>query len=247
MEGGIGRKWVRTFVLAGVIALVGGGAVSPADARTAPSPSIDIHSVAGLAPDGRSIGVQVFASCPERWTVVEAVVAVSQPQAAGQASFPLSCIGSVRSFWVTVPASGGTFDLEDAQASASVVISRGRTLRAQDAQVLTVQPTVSVELGESAQLEPGGGAVVIAVTVACPVGTTGRQSSLNISQSGRASGNGSYLPVCDGTPHTFSVRIEASRGVYEPGIAQALTFADVEYGGEIFFGVDDDGALEIVT
>jgi hypothetical protein len=247
MERGIARQWVRTFVLAGVIALLGAGAVAPAAARPAPSPSVDIHSVAGLSPDGRSITVQVLASCPERWAVVEAVISVSQPQASGQASFPLRCIGSLRSFWVSVPSSGGTFDLSDAQASASVVISRGKTLRAQDSQVLTVEPRVSVELGETAQLEPGGEAVVIAVTVACPVGTTGRQSSLNISQNGRASGNGSYLPVCDGTPHTFSVRVEASQGVYEPGIAQALTFANIEHEGEIFVGIDDDGALELVS
>ena len=40
------------------------------------------------------------------------------------------------------------------------------------------------------------------------------------------------------------MRVAASDGVYQPGIAQALTFADIEFGGEIFFGVDDDGALD---
>jgi hypothetical protein len=42
------------------------------------------------------------------------------------------------------------------------------------------------------------------------------------------------------------VRVQASQGLYEPGIAQALTFADVEYNGQVFSGVDDDGALELV-
>ena len=71
---------VRTLVLTGLIALLGSVATAaPAGARVAPEPMVDIQSVAGLAPDARSIGVQVLASCPERWTVVEAVVTVSQP------------------------------------------------------------------------------------------------------------------------------------------------------------------------
>jgi hypothetical protein len=247
MGGGMTRNLLRGLVLATVVALVGVGAAAPADARRTSGPFVDLHTLGGLAPDGRSISVQVLASCPERWTVVEAVVAVSQPQASGRASFPLSCIGSVRPFNVTVPSSGGVFDLGDAQATASVVIERGKTASAHDADTLTVEPTVVVELAESAQLESGGGAVVIAVTVACPVGTTGLRSRVNVSQSGVTSGNGFYIPVCDGTPHTFSVRVEATNGVYRAGIAQALTFADVEHDGRVFTGVDDDGALEIVS
>jgi hypothetical protein len=61
-------------------------------------------------------------------------------------------------------------------------------------ETLDVQPTVLVELGETAQLETGGGAVAIDVTVACPVGTTGLQSRVNVSQQGRVSGNGVYTP-----------------------------------------------------
>jgi len=237
----------RTLARAGVIALVGlVAAAAPAGARVTPEPTVDIQPVAGLAPDGRSIGVQVLASCPERWTVVEVVVAVSQPGASGQASFPLTCIGSLRMFAVTVPSAGGAFQLGAAQVTASVVISRGRTARADDSQVVPVQPTVLVELAESAQLESGGEAVVIEVTVACPAGTNGLQSSLVVSQ-GQAMGVGTYVPVCDGSRHTFTVRVEAFQGVYQTGIAQALTFANVEYAGENFYGIDDDGSLEIVS
>jgi hypothetical protein len=247
MERGKVRKWARALALTAVIVLLGAGAAATATARASPGPTVDTQSFAGLAPDGRSIGVQVLASCPERWTVVEAVVAVSQPQASGRASFPLTCIGSIRPFRVVVPASVGTFELAPAQVTASVVIERGRTERTQDSETLNVQPTVLVELGETAQFETGGGAVVIDATVACPVGTTGLQSRVNVSQQGRVSGNGVYTPVCDGTRHTFSVRVEASSGTYETGIAQALTFADVAFGGAVFSGVDDDGALEIVS
>jgi hypothetical protein len=132
-----------------MVALLGVVAASPAGARFQEAPTVDIHSAAGLAPDGRSINVNVLASCPERWTVVEAVVRVSQPSGSGQASFPLTCIKSVRSFWISVPASTGSFQLGSAQVTASVVIKRGKTARADDSEVVTVDPTVLVELAES--------------------------------------------------------------------------------------------------
>jgi hypothetical protein len=237
---------VRILTLVGMVALLGVVSAAPAGARFQEPPTVDIHSAAGLAPDGRSINVNVLASCPERWTVVEAVVRVSQPSGSGQASFPLTCIKSVRSFWISVPASSGSFQLGSAQVTASVVISRGKTARADDSEVVTVDPTVLVELAESAQLLDGGAAVLLDVTVACPVGTTGRESGLVVSQAGQSIGSGRYTPVCDGSRHTFTVRVEARDGLYHEGIAQALTFADVEYNGQVFSGVDDDGSLDIV-
>jgi hypothetical protein len=232
----------RTLVLVVVLSALG---AAPAGARVSAGPAVDIHTVAGLAPDGRSIDVSVLASCPERWTVVEAVVRVSQPGASGQASFPLTCIGSMRPFHVSVTSGSGAFQLGSAQVSATVVIKRGKTARADDAEVVTVDPRVLVELAETARLESSGSAVTLDVTVACPVGTTGRESGLVVSQAGQAIGTGRYTPVCDGARHTFSMLVTASNGVYRPGIAQALTFADVEFAGQVFSGVDDDGALDI--
>jgi hypothetical protein len=246
MKRGIARRRARTFALAGAVALLVAWAAAPAGARPSSGPTVDIGSAALLAPDGRSISLGVLASCPERWSVVEAVVTVSQPQGSGRASFPLTCIGSLRGFNVTVPATTGTFGLGEAQATASVVIKRGRTQSTTDSQALQVDPGVLVELAESARLESGGTAVVLGVTVACPAGTAGLPSGLNVSQSGLVSGNGTYTPICDGARHTFDVRVEASSGVYQPGIAQALTFANVAFGGQVFVGVDDDGALELV-
>jgi hypothetical protein len=235
----------HVLVLAAVLALLG---AAPAGARFQEPPTVDIHSLARLAPDGRSINVDVLASCPERWTVVQAVVRVSQPGASGQASIPLTCIKSVRSFSVTVPASTGTFQLAEAQVTATVVIQRGKTTRADDSQVVTVDPSVLVELAESAQILDGGAAVQLDVTVACPTGTTGRESGLVVSQAGIVMGSGRYTPICDGQRHTFRVRVTSTNGrLYQPGIAQALTFADVEFGGQVFSGVDDDGALELVS
>jgi hypothetical protein len=237
MEAAAFRHRMCALTLGAVVALVGAGG-TPAEARLSPGPIVDIQSAAGLAPDGQSITVQLLASCPERWTVVEAVVVVSQPGASGQGSFPLTCIGSLRSFGVTVQSAGGTFQLGDAQANASVLIKRGRTERTEDAELVDVQPTVFVDLGDTARLESGGGAVLIDITTACPVGANGQQSYVNVSQ-GQASGNGSYVPVCDGRTHIFTVRVLAFQGAYQAGTAQALTFANVEHEGIGFSGVDE--------
>jgi hypothetical protein len=245
MNGEFAGRSVRALALTGLIALVVAGAAGPVGARPSPGPTVDIHSASGLAPDGQSMTVQVLASCPERWTVVEAVVRVSQPQAAGQASFTFPCISSVRMFTVVVPSGGGTFQLGSAQATASVIIQRGRTQQAQDAEVLFVQPSVLADLADSAQLESGGGAVTIAVTVACPMGAIPQQSYVNVTQ-GLTTGNGFYVPVCDGSPHTFTVGVQASRGAYQAGGAQALTFANVEHEGIGFAGIDDQ-RVELVS
>jgi len=246
MERARARHRSFAFTLALLFALLSTGAAVPAEARPLPGPVVDIQSAASLAPDGGSITVQLLASCPERWTVVEAVVAVSQPQASGQASFTLPCLGSLRMFTVVVPSTGGTFELGEAQATASLTIKRGRIESTQDSQLVQVQPTVLVDLADTARLEGGGGAVLIDVTVACPVGANGRLSAVNVSQGQTASGNGTYLPICDGQQHTFTVRVPASQGVYQAGDARALTFANAEHGGNSFTGVDDS-PVQIVS
>lgn len=81
----------RVVALGAVVALFAAGAVAPAEARRlSPAPSVDIGTAGSLAPDGRSMGVGLIVRCPERWTVVEAFVTVSQPQASGRASFTLT-------------------------------------------------------------------------------------------------------------------------------------------------------------
>jgi hypothetical protein len=225
---------VLVAVLAGLAAVA-----APAQAAGQRQPFLDIHSAASLAPDGRTMSVSLLASCPLRWTVVEAVVTVRQPQGSGRASFALDCIDQVRGLTVTVPASTGTFVLGEASVTASMVLQRGKTQRVADAQVVDVQPSVHVDLADTARLESGGAAVTIDVTVACPVGATGLPSAyVNVTQGG-VSGGGNYLPVCDGRPHTFTVRVQAFSGAYVPGAARALTFADVVYDGIFMPGVDD--------
>ena len=219
---------------------------SPAAARPSAPPRVEISThPALLAPDGRSVGVVVVARCPDRWSVVEASVTVTQPQASGRGTIPLACIGFDRVFHVLVPVSSGTFALGSASVSATVVASRGRTQRADDSATLPVDPTVFVDLDRSARLEPGGTAVRLGLTVACPVGATGVASRVGVFQ-GQTSGFGPYSPFCNGAEHRFDVLVGSTNGLFAAGIAQALTFADITYDGRTFRGIDDDGALEIV-
>jgi hypothetical protein len=109
-----------------------------------------------------------------------------------------------------------------------------------------VHPLVLVELADAARLESGNAAVTLDVSVTCHAEATGLESRLVVSQ-GRTIGVGLYTPVCDGTRHTFTVRVEASQGVYNPEfVAQALTFANTEVAGQVVYGIDDDGSLELV-
>lgn len=236
----------RACGLAGLVGLVVVIGAVPAEARPIPpGPTVALQSAAGLAPDGQSVFMDVIASCPERWTMLQATVTVSQPEASGEGSFPLTCIGFDRPFRVTVQSSGSPFQLGEAQATALVLIKRGRTEQAEDSEVVQIDPTVLVDLADTALLQGGGEAVSIGVTAACPVGSNGQQSYVSVSQ-GQTSGNGNYVPVCDGQGHAFNVRVQASQGLFRTGSAQALTFAFVEEGGDSFSGVNEE-AIQIIA
>ena len=105
--------------------------------------------------------------------------------AAGEAPFALTCTGGTQLLTVTVQTNGAPFELGEAQAVASVVIQRGRTLQAQDSQVVRVVPTVTVDLADTAFLTHGGQAVLIDVTTACnPGADAGGNSFVVIKQGG---------------------------------------------------------------
>jgi hypothetical protein len=188
-----------------VALLVAGGALPAKAGNTAPTRlNVELGSAAGLAPDGQSLNISLLASCPEQWAVLQALVTVSQPQASGQATFPLTCTGLLQAFRVTVQSPGAPFQLGEAQASALVLIKRGRTEQAQDSQVVQVEPTVVVDLADTALLEGRGEAVLIEVTAACPVGATGQHVE--------RSGDLGYvvstvileIPTADGQPTTIT-------------------------------------------
>jgi hypothetical protein len=169
--------------------------------------------------------------------VVNARVSVVQPQASGEAAFSPRCIER-DIVEVTVPSSDGVFETGEAQVSALVVFGQGRTKEAGDSEVMRVGPIVTVALADVGRLEDGGAATVIDVTVACPVGSTGQQSPVF-----RYPSQGFYLPTCDGSSHTFSVRLERFQGLWLPGPATVDAFAHVEEGGDRFTGWDRRSVL----
>ena len=249
MKSIIDLRRVRAFTLIALLGLLVVGAPSAWAAPPRP-PVVELGTAAGLAPDGRSMSIEVIARCPERGTLLEATVTVSQPQATGGGSFPLTCDDLLRPFRVTVESTGAPFRLGEAQVSASVIVKRGKTQQARDSELVQVQPLVVVELASSALLQDGGMAVLINLTVACPVGAIGLDSSdvsVGQDQTGVfAGGVADYVPTCDGQRHTLTIRVPATQGSFRTGSALATTFAAVEAGGNPFLGVDQK-TIQIVT
>ena len=233
----IRRHFRKALGIAGLIAFSLAGATLPAAAGPSPPDRLDVLIQHGgfLSPDGQTISVVVLARCPERWAVQQALVTVTQPQASGSASFPLTCTGTFGlAFHIAVPTSGAEFALGQAVVEAVVTVQRGRTEQVEDARVVDVDPTILVDFGDRvAHLRDGGQAVDVDVTVGCPRQTTGRPSRVGIFQ-GQVSAFGDFTPLCDGQPHQFTVTIEASDGHYQPGNALVVPDVAVEWEGRIF-------------
>jgi hypothetical protein len=196
-------------------------------------PTVTLGSAALLAPDGRSLTIDVIASCPGGSTVVEASVTISQPNASGTGDFPLACVDAQRSFIVTVRASDNPFELGDAQADAIVRIGRsGRTEQATDSDAVPVNPSVFVDLAPAARLRGGGAAMIVGLRVACPVGASPEDSFVNVGQS-EASGQATFLPVCDGATHSLRLTVRTT-GRFVPGVANGAAVGAVSFGGDTF-------------
>jgi hypothetical protein len=54
---------------------------------------VEVRSPARLAPDARSVEVELTDFCPENRTVEETAVSVFQPQASGRQPLPVRCDG----------------------------------------------------------------------------------------------------------------------------------------------------------
>jgi hypothetical protein len=76
------------------------------------------------------------------------------------------------------------------------------------------------------------------VAVACPIGATGQESSLTVSQGG-ASGQAFFTPVCDRFTHSVLLSITASQGTFQTGSAAAEALVNVAWNGGSFPGADD--------
>jgi len=81
------------------------------------------------------------------------------------------------------------------------------------------QETLAFEIGKKATLVDGGQAVDVQATVTCPAGGVVLEAFLYVTQKGNQSQFAFFQPVCDGTPHPFTVRAQALDFVFQPGKA----------------------------
>jgi hypothetical protein len=228
---------VRRLLVTGVVGLlVMGGAQVASAHRTALSVEI-VSEQALLAPDGRSMTFDLSTVCDRTWTIVEASVSVTQPQASGTGSFTPHCGRIPYGVRATVPATSGTFQTGPAEATAVLVVQQGKTKQAQDSAPLRVRPDVSVILADQGVLQADG-AVRIDVKVTCPMSAVGQGGDVTI-YDGQGAGTGTFGPTpCDTFPNTVSVRVASSEGPFRVGSAEALASASVTEGGDVFPGGD---------
>jgi len=228
---------VRRLVITGVVGLLVAGGAQVASAHRTPLSVEIVSEQASLAPDGGSMTFYLSTVCDGGWTIVEARVTVTQPQASGTGSFTPNCGRIPYNVLATVPATSGTFQTGPAEATAVLVVQQGPTKRAQDSATLRVRPDVSVVLADQAVLE-GDGAVRIDVTVTCPMTAVGKGGYVRI-YDGVVAGTGTFGPTpCDALPHTLSVRVASSEGPFRVGTAEALGSASITEGGDWFTGSD---------
>lgn len=193
---------------------------------------------ATLAPDGRSLSFGITTECDRRAAIVDARANATQPQASGEGPFTPICNRLPNFVEVTVPVTTGTFLTGSAQVSAVMVVREGRAKQVADTATVQVRPSVAVRPADHAVLAGGGATVLVNVTVTCPAVSNPRGGQVTIYQGGIA-GSGTFGPTpCDGLPHTSSVTVAASSGLFQAGAADALSSATVEFGGEIFPGFD---------
>ena len=103
-----------------------------------------------------------------------------------------------------------------------VLIGLGALLLAPRA---AAQEALVVEIAPTARLLQGGKAVAVQVTVTCPTGAEVLEAFLYVNQDGTQGQFASFQPICDGSPHTFTVRAEPQSGFrYHVGEAQVSAF-----------------------
>jgi hypothetical protein len=235
---GISTVRVRSLVLVGLVGLLVTGGAQAASAHRTPLSVQIISDQSSLAPDGRSMTFYLETVCDRTWTIVEASVTVTQPQASGKGSFSPTCGRIPYNVQVRVPVTSGTFQTGSADVTAVLVVQQGPTKRAQDSATLRARPDVSVVMADPAVLQ-GDGAVLIDVTVTCPMSAVGRGGFVQI-YDGPNVGRGSFGPTpCDAVPHTVSVRVVPDGGgSFRVGTALALADATITEGGDFFTGSD---------
>ena len=108
-----------------------------------------------------------------------------------------------------------------------VLIGLGALLLAPQA---AAQETLAVQIAPTARLLQGGKAVAVQVTVTCPTGAEVVEAFLYVNQAGNQGEFASFQPVCDGSPHPFTVSARAVGFRYHVGQAQVSAFVLLSSG-----------------
>jgi len=191
-----------------------------------------------MAPDGESVVVDVTATCPVGSTFSYGRLYVLQGDRGGAGTFGGTCTGSPQVAHAKA-IDGNRFQLGSWTATAYVGIERnGQQTQVTSSRSIRLEPGVSVRVADQGQLTGTSGAGVrIAVAVACPIGTTGAQSSVTVTQ-GTAAGSASFTPTCDRTTRTVVLSIAASQGTFHTGSAAGGAATNITWNGEPFSGAD---------
>jgi hypothetical protein len=95
------------------------------------------------------------------------------------------------------------------------------------------QETLAFEIGKKAMLVDGGQAVQVQATVTCPAGGVVLEAFLYVTQEGNQSQLAFFQPVCDGTPHTFTMQAQAVGFVFHRGKARVSGYLLLTSGESI--------------
>ena len=90
--------------------------------------------------------------------------------------------------------------------------------------------TVTAEIGKKATLVDGGAAVIVEVSVACSPGSEVLEAFVYVVQDDNTSQFAGIPVVCDGTLHTYTVRVRALDFVFRKGKARASAYILLESG-----------------
>lgn len=92
------------------------------------------------------------------------------------------------------------------------------------------QATLAVEISKKATLLDGGQAVDVQVTVMCSAGEVVLEAFVYVTQEGNESQFAFFQPICDGSPHNFTVRAEALDFVCHRGKTRVSGYLLLESG-----------------
>jgi hypothetical protein len=217
---------------------------SPSPAPTAPpsgesSATVVIAPTGTLEPSGEYANVDVTATCPVGWTWSSGWLYVLHGNLGGSGTFSGSCTGTPQVAHARV-VNGNRFTLGDWTATAYLnIVRNGQQVQVTSTRTIRLEPGVTARIADQGQLTgTSGGGVRIALAVACPMGATGAQSTVSVSQ-GTALGQASFTPTCDRFSHTVVLSITASQGAFHTGAAVGDTSVAVTWNGESFSGADN--------